>query len=70
MEMKEQRLISLRVTSGLNEVEAGVDAVVNDFLPVDTVFLLQVGIETRFDILNNWLPASTADLDTAREPRT
>ena len=46
--------------SRLDEIEAGVDAVVNDLLPVDTILLLKVRIETRLDILHNGFPAKTS----------
>ena len=46
-----------RVTCGLNEVQAGVDAVVNDLLPVDPVLLLEIGVETRLNVLHDGLPA-------------
>ena len=49
-----------RVTGGLDEVETGVDAVVNDFLAVDPVLLLQVRVETRLNVLNDGLPAGTS----------
>ena len=47
----------VRMACGLDEVEACMDAVVDDLASVDTVFLLQVGIEARLDVLNNGLPA-------------
>ena len=48
------------MTGGLNEVETGVNAVVNDFLPVDAVLLLEIRVETRLNILHDGLPAVTS----------
>ncbi|CAG8770674.1 14652_t:CDS:1, partial [Acaulospora colombiana] len=45
------------MTGGLKEIDAGVDAVIHNFLAVHPVLLLQVGIEAGFDIVENWLPA-------------
>lgn len=46
------------MASGLDEVYTCVDAVVNHLVAVDTVLLLKVGVETGFDIVEDWLPAS------------
>ena len=46
-----------RVTGRLDEVETGVNTVVNNFLPVDTVLLLEVRVETRLNVLHDGLPA-------------
>jgi len=32
------------------------DAIVHDLLPVDAVFLFEVGIETGFNVLNDRFP--------------
>lgn len=53
-----REVYDIRVARGLDEVEASVNTVVNNFLPVDAVLLLQVRVETRFNILNNRLPAT------------
>ncbi len=45
-----------RVTSRLDEVQASMDAIVHDLLPVDAVFLFEVGIETGFNVLNDRFP--------------
>ena len=45
------------MTSGLDEVQASIDTVIHDFLPVDPVLLLQVRVETRFNVLDDRLPA-------------
>lgn len=45
------------MTSGLNEVETSMDAVVHNFGPIDTVLLLQIRVEARLDIFNDGLPA-------------
>jgi hypothetical protein len=44
------------VTGRLNEVNAGVDAVVDNVAAVDLVLGLEVGIETLLDVLDNWAP--------------
>lgn len=41
----------------LNEIEASMDAVVDDLLTVDTVLLFEVSVITRLDVLNDWFPA-------------
>lgn len=45
---------------GLDEVEAGVNAVVDDLGPVDTVLLLEVAIEAGLDVLYDGFPAVCA----------
>lgn len=40
----------------LNEVQAGVDAVVDDFLTVDLVLVVQILVKSGLNILNNWSP--------------
>jgi hypothetical protein len=50
--------VCARVTSGLDKVEAGVDTIVDNFLTVDAVLLLEVGIEPRLDVLEDGLPAT------------
>jgi hypothetical protein len=60
----------VRVTSRLNEIEASVNAIVDDFQTVDTVLLLQVGIEAILDVLDNGFPAgkvSTTNFDPNAE---
>ena len=49
-----------RVTGRLDEVQTGVNAVVNDFLPVDAVLLLEIRVETRLNVLHDGLPATDA----------
>lgn len=44
------------MTGGLDEVEAGVDAIVYDLLTVNTVLLLQVGVKTRLDVVQDGPP--------------
>lgn len=51
---------SLRVSGGLNEVQAGVDSVVYDLLTVDAVLLLEVGVEPGLNVLDNRFPAVDA----------
>jgi hypothetical protein len=41
----------------LNEVDTGVHSVVNQLEPVDTVLLLEIGVEARLDVVDNWFPA-------------
>lgn len=45
------------MTGGLDEVDAGVHTVVNNLLTVNPVFLLEVRVETRFNVIENRLPA-------------
>jgi hypothetical protein len=45
------------VASGLQEVDASMDTVIRDFLAVELVFLGEVRVETRLDVLENWSPA-------------
>lgn len=47
----------LRVTRGLNKVEAGMHAVVNDLLPVDAVLLLEIRVKSGLDAIRDRLPA-------------
>ena len=47
-----------RVTSGLDKVEACVDTVVDDLLAIETALLLEVGIESRLDVLEDRPPAA------------
>ncbi len=53
-----REVCNIRVARGLDEVEASVNTVVNNFLPVDAVLLFQVRVETGFNVLNNRLPAT------------
>jgi hypothetical protein len=46
-----------RMTGGLDEVKTRVNAIVNDFLPVDTIFLFQVRIKPSVNIFDNGFPA-------------
>ena len=46
-----------RVTGRLDEVQTGVNTVVNDFLPVDAVLLFEVRVEAGLDVLHDRLPA-------------
>ena len=50
---------NLRVACGLDKVKAGMDAVINNLLPVDTVFLFEIRVEPRFDTFHYGLPALT-----------
>jgi hypothetical protein len=45
-----------RVTSRLNEVDTGVDTVVDNVHAVDLVLGIQVGIEALLNVLNDWAP--------------
>lgn len=47
----------VRMACRLDEVQAGVDTVVDHLLSVDPVLLLEVGIEAGFNVLHDWLPA-------------
>jgi hypothetical protein len=44
------------VAGGLNEVDAGVDAVVDDVHAVDLVLGIEVGVETLLNVLDNGPP--------------
>jgi hypothetical protein len=50
-------MVYSRMTSGLDEVQAGMDAIVHDLLPIDAVFLFEIGVETGFNVLDNRFPA-------------
>jgi hypothetical protein len=52
-----------RVSSRLNEVKTSVYAVVNNFHTVNTIFLFQIRIEPRLNILHNGLPAVSCTED-------
>lgn len=45
------------MASGLDKVQAGVHAVVDNLLTVHAILLLQIRIKAGLDILNNRLPA-------------
>ena len=45
-----------RVARWLNKVQAGMDAVVNDLLTVDLVFIFQILVKSRLNVLYNWSP--------------
>lgn len=47
----------IRMTGGLNEVQARVNTIVHNFLAIDTAFLFEVSIESRFDVLDDGFPA-------------
>jgi hypothetical protein len=55
--MYDALMVYSRVTSRLDEVQAGMDAIIQDLLPVDAVFLFQVRVETGFNVLDNRFPA-------------
>ena len=44
------------MASGLDEVDDGVDAVVDNVHAVDLVLGLEVGVETLLDVLDNGIP--------------
>lgn len=52
------REVDVRVTSRLDEVEAGVNPVVDHLLTVDTVLLLKVSVEPSLDVVKNGLPSA------------
>jgi hypothetical protein len=45
-----------RMAGGLNEVDTGVDAVVDNVAAVDLVLGLEVGVVALLDVLDNWAP--------------
>lgn len=51
---------SQSMARGLDEVEAGVNAVVDELGSVDSVFLFQICVESSLDVVNNRLPAGKA----------
>lgn len=48
---------SLRVTGGLDKVDTGVNTVIDEFEPVDSVFLLEIRVESGINVVNDWFPA-------------
>ena len=44
------------MTGWLDEVQASMDAIIHDLLPVDAVFLLQIRVKPSFDVLNDGFP--------------
>lgn len=46
-----------RVACGLEEIDAGVDTVVDNLLAVDSVLLLEICVEARLDVFQDGLPA-------------
>jgi hypothetical protein len=49
-----------RVASGCNEVQASIDTGVGDLAAIDTVLLLQIGVEAALDRSQNGLPANVS----------
>lgn len=49
---------SLRMTGRLDKVDTSVYTVINQFEPVDPIFLLEVSVESSIDIVHNWFPAT------------
>ena len=58
-----------RVAGGLDEVDAGVDAVVDNVHAVDLVLGIQVGVETLLDVLGDWAPGVVV-VDKVAETRS
>lgn len=58
-----------RVASGLDEENAGMDAVVNDVHSVDLVLGIQVSIEALLDVVRNWSPGLVV-VDKVTETRS
>ena len=44
------------MASGLNEVDTGMDSVINNVHAIDLVLGLEIGIKSLFDVLHNWSP--------------
>lgn len=44
------------MSSGLDEVKTSMNTVVNDFHTINAIFLFQIRIKPRLDILHNGLP--------------
>jgi len=53
------RMTSLRVSGRLNKVDASVNPVVDQFRSVDSVLLLEISVESSFNVVNNGLPSDT-----------
>jgi hypothetical protein len=51
------RITNLRVSGRLNEVDASVNPVVDQFRSVDSVLLLEISVESSFNIVNNGFPS-------------
>ena len=49
------------MTGGLNEIQAGMYAIVNNFLAVDTVFLLKVRIKSRLNVFDDRPPTGSQE---------
>jgi hypothetical protein len=57
---------NLRVTSRLNKVDTSVNTVVDQFEPVDPVFLLEVRVKSGVNVVHNWFPAVCQLIPKAR----
>jgi hypothetical protein len=57
MQWQQQTACFLRVTSGLDKVQASMYAIVNDLLAINTVFLLEIRVKSRLDVFNDRPPA-------------
>lgn len=44
------------MTRWLNEVQTGMDTIVNDLLTIDPILVFQILIESRLDVFNDWSP--------------
>jgi len=44
------------MTGGLNEVETGMDTVIDHFLTINTIFLFKIRVEASFNVFDNGLP--------------
>lgn len=51
---------SSRMTSWLDKIQTSMNPVVNDFTPVDPVFLLKIRVEARFYVFYNGFPTQNA----------
>ena len=49
--------INARVPCRFDKVQASVHAIVDHLLPVDAVLLLEVGVESRLDVVQDRFPA-------------
>lgn len=45
------------MTGGLDKVETGVHSIVDQLSTIDPVFLLEVSVESRLDVVDDGLPA-------------
>lgn len=50
------------MTSRLDKVDTSVNTIIHEFESIHSVFLIEIGVESRFDIIDNWFPADHSNL--------